>query len=265
MYLLKNTAKKVIKFIRFFGFKYSCPLCHKNARVFTPNKKCPGQKIVNKYKISSMGERLHYRCPWCNSSDKERMVWLYLKKEIGILDNTKYRRILHVAPEKNTRKILSNRFGTRYLSGDMFEGDKRYTKERYGNSVYIDITDMKDFNDESFDYVICNHVLEHVPDDILGMSEIYRVLKKGGIAILNVPVSKTLSEIIENDIIQNPEDRVSAFGQADHVRIYNERGYLNRLASVGFIPKAIRQSEYLDTNEIKKSGLNLEKIFVALK
>jgi len=99
--------------------------------------------------------------------------------------------------------------------------------------VKMDITDIQ-YPDASFDAIICNHVLEHVPDDRRAMRELYRVLKPGGWAILQVPYSEQITQSIEDPSITTPEARARVFGQEDHVRIYAKEDYLTRLEEAGF-------------------------------
>ena len=104
------------------------------------------------------------------------------------------------------------------------------------------------FSDDYFDAIICNHVLEHVVDDSKAMTELFRVLKPGGWAILQVPISMVLEETYEDFSIVDPQHREQAFGQADHVRIY-AKDYETRLALAGF---KVRIFDW--TSEIDKFG-----------
>ena len=122
----------------------------------------------------------------------------------------------------------------------------------------IDITDIN-FGNDYFDFIICSHVLEHVQDDRKAMSELFRVLKPGGEAILQVPTSKYNKKTFEDFSITSPEEREKYFGQKDHVRIYG-KDYKNRLESVGFKVKLYDIKKDLSIQDIKKYGLNKEEI-----
>ncbi len=98
--------------------------------------------------------------------------------------------------------------------------------------VRMDITDIQ-FPENSFDAIICNHVLEHVIDDYKAMTELHRVLKPGGWAILQVPISLSLDKTYEDFSITTARGREEAFGQDDHVRIY-AKDYASRLEQAGF-------------------------------
>ena len=96
----------------------------------------------------------------------------------------------------------------------------------------MDITDIP-FEKDTFDFILCNHVLEHVPDDKLAMSELYRVMKKGGNGIFQVPIDYGRATTYEDWTITTPEERKKAFGQHDHVRWYGQ-DYKLRLHEAGF-------------------------------
>lgn len=263
--LMRRYINKTRIFFRHIGNTYHCPLCDRSARTFINNSKRDGQAVIDKYHITAMGARPHYRCPWCGSSDKERLLWLYIKKQSIISNKTKQISILHIAPEKNIRVKLQSQKHISYISGDKFDGDARYKDKRYGDSEYVDITKTR-FSDESFDILICNHVLEHIPDDISAMRELYRILKKGAVAILQVPTSQTIKKSIEYGYLNNRMERLTTYGQADHVRIYAEQDYVERLKKIGFIVDTIFQKAFLSKEEIVIYGLNpKEKIFIAIK
>lgn len=260
----KQVIRNILKLVRYWGFQYSCPLCNKNFRKFVPNnKRTGGQMTIEKYKIVAMGTRANYACPRCGSTDKERLVWLYLTREMKI--SSRHLKILHAAPEIKTRKILSSLPNIEYISGDKFEGDTRYSDGRYSGAMYLDVTKIP-FQNDKFDLIICNHVLEHVPDDRRAVKEMYRVLKPGGRAILQVPVSYQLERTIENKNIVDPTEREKAFGQKDHVRVYSEADYISKLNEAGFKIRPVEQKEFLRPEEIENAGLSRrEKVYVAEK
>jgi ubiquinone/menaquinone biosynthesis C-methylase UbiE len=120
------------------------------------------------------------------------------------------------------------------------------------------------FESNIYDLVFCNHVLEHVPDDQKAMSELYRVLKKGGTLIAQVPIKEDRLKTFENWSITSPDERAKVFGQYDHVRIYGQ-DYYSRLEKVGFKTKAFDLISKLKPAEIIYFGLKKEKIPVAVK
>lgn len=202
-----------------------------------------------------MGARENYKCPWCGSTDKERLVLAGMEKMSLPLSEFS---ILHVAPEKKLSEWIVSYRPTMYIRGDKFSGDERYHDGRYGDAVNLDVTAIP-FEDDTFDLVICNHVLEHVEKDIQAMLEIYRVLKLKGIAILQVPISP-ITKTKEDFTKQTREERDEAFGQVDHVRMYGV-DYVERLTSVGFSVEVIPASSF-----DKRYVINhRESLFVAKK
>ena len=189
----------------------------------------PGGKSnpVNRgLQIVGAGRRPNRKCPRCRSSDRERLMLLYLQHCTDLLDAhpAERRKLLHVAPERNLGWVLEREAHLDYLSVDL---------DVSRAMVEVDITKIP-YPDDCFDAILCNHVLEHVPNDRRAMSEIRRVLRPEGLAILQVPVSLSLDAIYEDSAILAPESRERAFGQRDHVRIYSPGGYRNRLEQVGF-------------------------------
>lgn len=167
--------------------------------------------------------------------ERHRSVWLQLDRRPEML--TRGAVVLHVAPER----VLGNRLrsipGAEYHGGDL---TAEFGPER------IDVTDLQ-FPDQSFDILVCNHVLEHVPDDRKAMAEIHRVLKPDGWALLLVPELEgdSVSETTDEDpTITDPAERLRRFGQDDHVRRYGW-DYLVRLREAGLEPEVIRpESEF---------------------
>lgn len=197
----------------FLGGKFYCPCCESHIVGFLPF----GLKL-----------RLNARCPVCSSLERHRLIWLFLKNRKRILERKG--RLLHVAPESIFFRMFGQANGIEYVPVAKF-GDGIDDKYPEG-TMNVDITDSK-FPDNYFDYIICNHVLEHIPDDSAAMRELYRILKPGGWAILQVPLDNQLLKTVEDPSIVDPAERERLFGQKDHVRIYG-RDYPKRLESAGF-------------------------------
>jgi SAM-dependent methyltransferase len=193
------------------------------------------------------GGRRKAVCNHCGSSDRERLVWYGLKRLNKFIVGCE---ILHIAPEKRIKEkiLLDEKYtlGENYICGDLINFGKGVEK--------IDLANIN-YPDNSFDIVICNHVLEHIPNDIQAMREIYRVLKVGGHAILQVPI-REVERTIENEA-KTDKKRLELYGQIDHVRIYGQ-DYFDRLLSVGFRIGKITPD--------KNHAFNpKEKLFVCLK
>jgi SAM-dependent methyltransferase len=108
----------------------------------------------------------------------------------------------------------------------------------------VDITDMPLYHDDSVDFFVCSHMLEHVGDDRKAMRELYRILKPGGQGILVVPIVLTLKEIDEDPSVTDPAERWRRFGQDDHVRLYSKEGFLQRVAEAGFKVSELGQDHF---------------------
>lgn len=173
------------------------------------------------------------------SLERHRLIWLYLKNETDFF--VKPKKMLHVAPEQAFYKRFKNQKNLDYTTTDL---------ESPLADVKADICNLP-FNDNDYDLVMCNHVLEHIPDDIKAMKEIYRILKPGGIAILQTPLDMNRTVTFEDDSIIDKKERAKIFGQYDHVRIYGT-DFFERLRSVGFKVDEIDYSKNFTLEEIKK-------------
>lgn len=174
--------------------------------------------------------RRNARCQGCGSLERHRLLWKYLNAKTDLFANKNNLQLLHFAPEKVFYTIFSSGKNIQYYPCDL--NPDIYTYEEDNKVQKVDITDIP-FKENYFDAILCNHVLEHIPDDALAMSELYRVLKKGGWAILQVPIDYSREYTYEDFSITTPEGREKAFGQDDHVRWYG-RDYKDRLARAGF-------------------------------
>jgi SAM-dependent methyltransferase len=175
-------------------------------------------------------------------------VYLHLERE-GLLDRPGLR-ILHVAPEEALARPLLRSPGVRYMAID---------RELGRGDAVMDLTQVA-CPDDAFDLVICNHVLEHIPDDRQAMRELRRVLRPGGRAIVQVPMSD-LATTLEDLSIVDPETRERLYGQPDHVRLYG-RDYLDRLAAAGFKVHIDRIAQELGEEMRARYGIVNEMLVV---
>jgi SAM-dependent methyltransferase len=168
-------------------------------------------------------------CPSCGSLERHRLLWLYLKERTGLLRDRLT--VLHVAPEECLQRGLRKLRGLDYLSVDLSSSQ---AMER------MDIAEIQKPSD-SFDFILCNHVLEHVPDDRRALLELWRVLRPGGLAILQSPIDAARAVTLEDPHVTTAADRLRLYGQEDHVRIYG-LDYRRRLEDAGF---EVRQDSYV--------------------
>jgi len=211
------------------------------------NVECPccGSKYIT-FLPAGLQKRANAKCIKCGSLERQRTLWLYLKEKNIFANPVK---LLHVAPDRQLYAKFSKLKNIEYhpidLQPDMY-GYGSKTKK-------MDVTSMS-YQDNFFDVVICSHVLEHVPDDMKAMREMFRVLKNDGYAILNVPVNSHLKNTFEDPFVTDPKRREEIFGQCDHVRIYGQ-DYVTRLSEAGFAVEVINYVSRFTHNEKFRLGL----------
>ena len=184
-------------------------------------------------------QRPNVLSPSTLSLERHRLLWLYLQKETTFFE--KELKVLHMAPEQCFLSIFKKMKNLDYTTADLYSPIV---------DVKADILDLP-FEDKLFDFVLCNHVLEHIEDDAKAMSELFRVLKPGGIGIFQVPQDLSLEQTYENSSITSPEERAKNFGQYDHVRIYG-KDYFDRLRKAGFNVFEIDYSAKLTPELVEK-------------
>ena len=202
------------------GTGFYCGLCKTHYRRFLPDgSKLP---VISRLRIASAGYRPNCICPNCQSKDRDRLLYLFFNKRTDLFDG-KLKKLLHFAPEPALKKLFQSQSYIQYRNADL---NPDLADEQ------MDITNIP-VASNSIDYIVCNHVLEHIPDDAKAMRELYRILKKGGKAVLQVPLALNLKETYENPAITDPHERETHFGQFDHVRVYGS-DYTKRLENAGF-------------------------------
>lgn len=198
-------------------------------------------------------------CPVCFSNGRIRLLCEYLVREIKIDSLTSRIGVLHIAPEPDILYKLRSK-PIDYVAVDI--SPQKYSD--VGGVTYCDVTAI-DYPNERFDLIICSHVLEHIPDDRLAMKELFRVLKPGGTAILQVPISASLGRTIEDPSLTDPRERERRFGQDDHVRIYGA-DFPIRLGESGFSFETFDPTSHWGEAVVKALRLNRrERIFLGRK
>jgi SAM-dependent methyltransferase len=200
-------------------------------------------KSYKKFLPYGYGEqRPNVLSPGTLSLERHRLLWLFLKNETDFF--TAQKKVLHMAPEQSFLPLFKKMKNLDYTTADLYSPIV---------DVKADILDLP-FEENTFDVVICNHVLEHIEDDTKAMSELYRVLKPGGMGIFQVPQDLKLEKTYEDFNITDPEERKKHFGQYDHVRIYG-RDYFNRLRKAGFTVEEVDYSKELTPELVDKYRL----------
>lgn len=186
------------------GHEVECPACSGQFSRFLP-----------------YNDRECAMCPGCGSLERHRHAWLFISRMTDL--GARPQRLLHIAPEEQLGALLRAVPDLEYVTGDLLRDDV---------DLKLDVTAL-DLSDDSFDAVLCMHVLEHVTDDALAMRELKRILKPGGWAILDAPVDFSRADTFEDWSVTRPRDRERVFGQFDHVRIYG-RNFPNLLEAAGW-------------------------------
>ena len=225
-------VKPILK-ILMYGNKYTDPIDGKNFRAFLPY----GYNKIRNNVLS----------PSTYSLERHRLLWLYLKNETSFFKAKL--KVLHFAPESalmNQFKKLKN------LSYETVDLNSPIA------DIKADICDLP-FLDNSYDFILCNHVLEHIIDDDKAMRELYRVLKKNGVGIFQVPIDYNRDTTFEDFSVTNKKERNKLFGQYDHVRIYG-LDFFDRLQKAGFSVERCEYTSKLPKEDIIKFCLPKKEI-----
>lgn len=220
------------------GKTYTDPIDGKNFRKFLPyGYENPRENVLS---------------PSTLSLERHRLLWLYLKNKTDFF--TRPIKLLHFAPEQAFYKRFKRLDHITYTTTDL-------------NSpladVKADICHLP-FDDDTFDVILCNHVLEHIPDDTKAMQELYRVMKPGGWGIFQIPQDLKREQTFEDNTITDRKERARIFGQYDHVRIYG-RDYFDKLRSVGFKVEEVDYTNTLPKEDVEKYRLAKGEIIPLVK
>jgi len=228
----RATLRRAVRPLLHRGDAVACPCCGKQFSGFVRHRARP-----------------HAKCPYCASLERHRLLHLYITERTDLPDG-RYS-VLHLAPEYELQRYLRSRPNLTYRSADL---DSPLADDQ------VDIQALP-YDDESFDVVLCLHVLEHIPDDRLAMRELHRVLKPGGRAIVMCPIDYDRSETLEDPSVTDPKERARVFGQFDHVRLYGP-DFEDRLAEAGFAVRLDRFIDELPPSRVARYGLRRdEKLF----
>lgn len=223
------------------GNRYKCPLCGRRYRKLLP--------------YGYVTSRENALCPHCLSLERHRLLWLYLERKTTLFKSLPH--LLHIAPEVCLMRHLKPHYKSspeRYQTADL---------ESPLADLHFDIQQIP-LADESFDVVICNHLMEHVEDDLRAMRELHRILKRGGWGVLLSPVDLKRATTFEDDSITDPKERTRIFGQYDHRRLYGN-DFSDRLREAGFEVEDLDYAARLTPEERTRYALPEDHIYVIHK
>ena len=249
-----SPLRKFRRALNGLGKTHACCVCGNS--FFRFSKYRGGNKAVSPYLhnmswVSSAFDT--FWCPFCRSHDRERHLILFLDA-LDLWPAFDNAAILHVAPEKQLAFRIATRRPAQYVKGDISPARADIEK--------LDVTAIG-YPDNTFDCIICNHVLEHVPDDTRALRELYRVLKSGGLAILQTPYAAGLEKTLENQPeVTTPDQHREFYGQEDHVRLYG-RDIFDRICAAGFTSEMKTHDNCLKHTAPHRYGVNpLEPLFL---
>lgn len=207
-HLLRNSKKEVLKLF-YRGDKVYCVCCGSSFRSFAP------------FGVNKLPNRM---CLECDSLERDRLMWMYLEMKTDLYN--KQVKMLHVAPERIFYKKFKNMPNIEYYPVD------KYPAPYPSGTKYMDLLNHQ-LPPESFDVIICNHVFQYIEQDLQAMRAVYSLLKKGGWAILQVPIDWNREFTFEDFTITDPAQREIVFGLREHVRWYG-KDYGSKLEKAGF-------------------------------
>lgn len=243
--LLRKFRKKRKLEKEYAGNNVVCNICKRSYKIFEPFKNVENEKCTN-----------------CISMKRHRLLYRFLQDRTYLFQTSDRLKLLHFAPEKAYYKIFSKKENIEYYPCDL--EPENYVFNRKSRIYKKDITNI-DFDDNTFDVILCNHVLEHILDDATAMQELYRVMKKGAWGIFQVPIDFKRATTYEDFSKTTPAERYIAFGQVDHVRWYG-KDYPNRLRNAGFEVSEIKYTDEFSEEEKFKYGFpEKESIYLCYK
>ena len=244
--LLQRVAEWIVPVVGllYLGKGKQCPLCGCQRRKFLP--------------YGYVTSRENALCPNCLSLERHRLLWLWLLRESDIGRGAMaLPKMLHIAPEvalmRKFKKMYANN-AERYVTADL---------ESPLADIHFDVQQIP-LADESFDCVICNHIMEHVEDDGKALGEIYRIMRHGGWGVILSPVELEREKTFEDDTITDRAERTRIFGQYDHRRIYG-RDYAERLRAAGFEVYDIDYKNELSKAEQQLYALPADHLYIVCK
>ena len=244
----------IYKILKFYGEPYECNICSTRVRRFFPFSN-DLQESAKKSNFAYGFDRMetlnleNCNCPFCLSSDRERLYALFLDKYFSENPHSVFK-MLDFAPNLAFSSYFKSKKNVRYQSADLFRTDM---------DLQIDVCHMYAVQDETYEIVICSHVLEHVKAPARAMNELFRVLKNGGLAIIMVPLFQDVEHTIEDSSHVTDEERTHYYGQYDHVRLYARKDFLGQIKQAGFSLKEYTTKDF-DGSAIQKHAIALNSV-----
>lgn len=264
---IKNKLKAIVRFVllkaKSMSGPYICPVCCRRVQNFLPlPAHYSEQQSANGWPYSlDDGETMNwqqYSCPFCFCSDRDRLYALYVNEFFSGIDKLAGFRLIDFAPSLPLTRHIKNIIKSKgmdvdYRTADLLSRDVDDT---------VDIMNMGIYPDQSCNFFICSHILEHVEDDKKAMRELRRILKPKGRGILMVPIILGIHRIDEDPSVTDEAERWRRFGQEDHVRVYSKKGFVERLKEVGFKVHSLGREHFGETSFKKHAISNKSVLYV---
>ncbi len=209
------------------GDKVECPVCERKFRKFLSY----GSKVAHRDNVL---------CPYDLTLERHRVMWLYLKNKSDFFTKPNLK-VMHIAPEQCFHGKFKKQKNLDYVTGDLLSPIA---------DLHFDLHNIP-LEDNQYEVIFCNHVMEHVKDDLQCMKELYRIMKPGGWGIMQVPIDTSRTTTYEDWSITTPEEREKHFWQYDHVRLYG-LNYPDRLREAGFNVEVVDFSKELPTEVFER-------------
>jgi SAM-dependent methyltransferase len=244
---LKKIRGRVRRFLNGLGRRKECYVCGRTFHHFTRYRNGRGKGSEFLEKLNVVGSDIdNFGCMYCGSHDRERHLFMFFDK-LELWDKMKKAKVIHFAPEKNLQKKIGEQSPSKYIKADL--------RPQAGDVEKIDATQIP-YDDNSFDVLIANHVLEHIQDHSKALSEFYRILRPGGIAILQTPYSKLLKNNFEDENINTDALRMFFHREPDHVRIFGEYQFLKSIEKTGLHLQIKRHEDLFAAAAARRYGVN---------
>jgi SAM-dependent methyltransferase len=247
--------------IEFTNSPYKCPICQEQVDNFLPlsvffmeNFRKFGYPYTPDEAETINVEQ--YSCPHCGASDRDRLYACYLSEKIPQYHTEDEILLLDIAPSQALSNFIEKFKQVNHLTADLLVE---------GTDLVVDITNMPEIDSNSYDILICSHVLEHVSNDKKALSELYRVLKPGGWGIIMVPIILTIDQIDEDPQVSDIAERWRRFGQYDHVRLYSKSGFIERVKAAGFELKQLGRDHFGESAFRQYGITNKSVLYIAEK
>jgi SAM-dependent methyltransferase len=222
------------------GDKVECPVCERKFRKFLSYG-------------SNVAHRENVLCPYDLTLERHRVMWLYLKQKTNFFTKENLT-VMHIAPEQCFHKKFKKQKNLKYTTGDLVSPIA---------DLHFDLHKIP-LEDNQYEVIFCNHVMEHVKDDLQCMKELYRIMKPGGWGIMQVPIDSKRNETYEDWSITSEAEREKHFWQKDHVRLYG-LNYPKRLAEAGFQVEVVDFSKEMPAEQFERYRIPKEELLYVVR